>query len=173
MNHWIATFYKQRREFKERKNIQVPTCWMYPSSLLQIVVYQCKHIAWNFSFSLSHGLKSCQHRFVIHHPSWCNVFHRVNGRYYQKSVCGSLLSQCQLKSILMQFLTFGWGLGFFFSLSVSTLSHFISGQSPRNSFSNSQLICHSGWAISSTKILGINGYIEVDTKLTYGWTLLC
>lgn len=40
MNNWIAIFYKRRCEFKERKNIQVPTCQMDPSSLLQIVVYQ-------------------------------------------------------------------------------------------------------------------------------------
>lgn len=159
---------------KGRKDKQIPTRQMDSSSLLQIVVYQYKHIVWNFSFPLSYGLKSCQHRFVIHPPGWCNEFHGVNCEYYPKNVCGSFTSECKLKRILMQFLTFRWGVGsgFVFFPSISALSHSFSGQFYRNSSSNSHLICHSEWAISPTKILGIKGYIEVDTRLTYGWTLL-
>lgn len=53
------------------------------SSLLQIVVYQYKHIVSKISFPLSYGLKSYQHRFVIHR-GWCNKFHKLIVSIIQK-----------------------------------------------------------------------------------------
>lgn len=159
MNNWVATLYRKECEFKGKKK-EVPTGRMALSSSA------LEHGLLVWVVPLTYWLKSARVcAFIIKVDAVSSM--QLSVRIIQNS----LVSECQLRSILLSFLTCEWGLFIPFHHHIKLLS--FSRLLCMDSSTNLLLTCHAGWAMTPTKLYNDKGLYSNRYKVDLWLNLFC
>lgn len=140
---------------------------------MQVPASQVEHLVWSIFFPLATDSVLDSMVLCLHPQGKYNEFHTIKAEDFPQMDVVSLTPECQLRNILMSFLTLGWSLCLFFPFRHHIKPLSFSGLYCWDCFANLLSTHQEERASSAMKTCMVKGYAEVDTKLTNSWTLLC
>lgn len=113
--------------------------------------YWHKHLAWSIFCPSATDSDLDSMGLCLHPQSKYNEFHTIKTEDFPQMAVVSLTPECQLRNILMSFLTLGWSLGLFFPFRHHIKPLSFSGLYCWDCFANSLSMHQEERAISTTK----------------------